>query len=157
MITLVAATSKNWVIGNKGQIPWYLPDDFKHFKKVTENGTVVMGKNTYLSIGKPLPNRTNVVISDEPLDAPGCTVVNKLEEALSIAKDVFIIGGGMLYKATLPIADKIILTKVDVVCEGDTYFPELKDGDWVLTDSVHHNSDNKHPYSFDFNTYERRR
>jgi dihydrofolate reductase len=158
IISLIAAASKNLVIGNKGEIPWYLPDDFKHFAEKTKGHTVIMGQKTYESIvarlGHPLPNRKNIVLSFQAdFIAPGCTVFNSIEKALDEVKEekeVFIIGGGKVYESFLPFANKIYLTEVNLECLGDTYFPTYNKNDWEIVSSVYHPKDEKHACDFNF-------
>ena len=145
MASIIVATSENGVIGVDNKLPWYLPEDLKRFKKLTENNVVIMGRKTYESIGKPLPNRFNIVISrNKDLTIPGCLVVNSLEKALYKAgsdKKVFIIGGGEIYRQSLEYVDKIYLTKVHINVEGDTTFPNIDDlPGWKLSDVDHKES-----------------
>ena len=132
MIKIIAAMSKNRVIGDSNSLIWSLPNDLKRFKQLTTGQTVIMGRKTYESIGRPLPNRRNIIITrDENYEAIGCEIVNSLEEALLLSgEDCFIIGGGEIYKQSLPIADKVYLTLIQEDFQGDTSFPELGD-DWV--------------------------
>ena len=132
MISLIVAKSKNNVIGNKGRIPWYIPNDLKRFKKLTTDKVVIMGRKTFDSLPeeyKPLPNRINIILSkDESYQPSCCMVLNDLKKALRKAgsdKEVFIIGGGEIYKEGLKYADKVYVTEVDGEFEGDTYFPTL--------------------------------
>jgi len=136
MITLIVAVSKNGVIGNDNKLIWHLPEDLKRFKKLTTNNVVVMGRKTHESIGKALPNRLNVILSKDskwykPL-GDGCVVCYSIEEVLERFKyrDIFIIGGGQIYKEFLPHADKIEMTLIDKEFKGDTYFPDLG-SEWI--------------------------
>lgn len=152
MIKIVVAVSKNWVIGNNNTLIWKLPNDLKRFKEMTTGGSVVMGRKTYESIGRPLPNRRNIIITrDLNYHIEDCEVVNSIEEALLLTNnDCFIIGGGEIYKQALPITDVIYLTRIDEEFEGDTYFPELNKNDWFesLNESFEPDEKNKHKYSF---------
>lgn len=158
IISLIAAASKNRVIGNNGEIPWYLPDDFKHFAKITKGHTVIMGQKTYESIikslGHPLPDRKNIILSFQAdFIAPGCTVFNSIEKALDEVKEekeVFIIGGGKIYESFLPYANKIYLTEVNIECVGDTYFPDFKRDEWKELAKEEHAKDERHAYDFTF-------
>ncbi len=156
---LIVAASENNVIGNKGKIPWNLPADLKYFRKLTEGHLVIMGRKTYESIGHPLPRRRNIVISrQEGFKAEGCEVVKSLEEALKIAEgegEVFVIGGGEIYKQALPLADRVYLTRVHAQIEGEAFFPEVSKG-WVEMSREPHEADAEHAHSFTFFTYERR-
>lgn len=156
MIKIIAAMSKNRVIGDSNSLIWSLPNDLKRFKQLTTGQTVIMGRKTYESIGRPLPNRRNIIITrDINYEAIGCEIVNSLEEALLLSgEDVFIIGGGEIYKQSLPIADKIYLTLVQEDFNGDTSFPELGD-DWVKISREDHEVDEKNPHKYSFIEYER--
>jgi dihydrofolate reductase len=156
MIKVIVATSKNRVIGNDNSLIWHLPADLKHFKKLTTDNTIVMGRKTYESIGKPLPNRRNIIITrQENYNPDGCEVVNSLEESLLLcAEDCFIIGGGEIYKQSINIADKIYLTLVDEEFEGDTYFPEIGK-EWRVVSKIDNDSDDKNKHGYSFIEYER--
>tara|TARA_R110001592_G_scaffold104103_5_gene293060 strand:- start:15296 stop:15763 length:468 start_codon:yes stop_codon:yes gene_type:complete len=134
MISIIAAKSKNNVIGSNGSIPWNIPKDLKYFKELTEGNTVIMGRKTYESLPKdkkPLPNRINIVITrDINFTANGCMVVGSLEEAIlkiDNRKNTFIIGGGEIYKQAINFVDKIYITEINDEYEGDTYFPKISD------------------------------
>lgn len=148
--------SKNRVIGDSNSLIWSLPNDLKRFKQLTTGQTVIMGRKTYESIGRPLPNRRNIIITrDENYEAIGCEIVNSLEEALLLSgEDCFIIGGGEIYKQSLPIADKIYLTLIQEDFQGDTSFPELGD-EWVKISREDHESDEKNPHKYSFIEYEK--
>ncbi len=156
MIKIIVAVSKNGVIGSNNQLIWKLSSDLKRFKELTTNNTVVMGRKTYESIGRPLPNRRNIIItrnSDYSVD--GCEIVSSLEEALMLSNNnCFIIGGGEIYKQSLEVADKIYLTLVDKEFEGDTTFPELGK-DWAELNRDDFESDDKNEYNYSFIEYER--
>ena len=151
MVKIIVATSKNKVIGDSNSLIWYLPADLKRFKELTTGNPIVMGRKTYESIGRPLPNRRNIIITrDVKYDVEGCEVVNSLEEALMICNnDCFIIGGGEIYRPSMSIADKIYLTLVHEDFEGDTEFPEIG-SEWKMVTSQDFEPDekNKHKYSF---------
>lgn len=156
MIKIIVAISKNRVIGNDNSLIWHLPADLKHFKNLTTDNTIVMGRKTYESIGKALPNRRNIVITrQEDYNPEGCEVVSSLEEALLLcAENCFIIGGGEIYKQSISIADKIYLTLVDEEFEGDTYFPELG-SEWFVVNRIDNEPDDKNKYKYSFIEYER--
>lgn len=156
MIKIIAAISKNRVLGDDNKLIWSLPNDLKRFKKLTTNNTVVMGRKTYESIGRPLPNRRNIVITrDENYHDDNIEVVNSIEEALLLCNnDCFIIGGGQIYQQTLDLADKIYLTVVDEEFEGDTFFPELGK-DWFKVSKVDNEINENHNYKYTFIDYER--
>lgn len=159
MISLIVAHSKNHVIGNKGDIPWHLPEDLKRFKKLTDGHAIIMGRKTFESIGRPLPNRRNIVITrSDTYSHSGIEVAQSLDEALELARDdseIFVIGGGEIYKQALTKANKVYATILDTEIEGDTYFPRLNLDDWALTNlEKHHNDEQK--ISYYYANYERR-
>jgi len=160
IVTIIAAMSENRVIGRAGSLPWRLPADLKRFKSLTVGHTVIMGRKTFESIGRPLPDRRSIVVTRNPqYRAEGVLVVLCLEDALQQVADdeqVFIIGGGELYRHALPVADRLELTIVHAEVEGDTSFPELDMKDWKLIGEEHHEADDRHAYPFTFQTYERR-
>lgn len=128
MIALIAAYDRNRVIGYQGTIPWHLPDDLEHFKKLTSHHTVIMGRRTYESIGHPLPERTNIIISTTlHLNEPNCFTVSSIDEAIDTAKDdtIFFIGGATIYKEALALVDTMYITEIDAIFEGDTFFPSF--------------------------------
>ena len=132
-ISIIAAITKNRVIGSCGRMPWHLPADLTYFKRLTLNKTIVMGRKTYESIGHPLLQRTNVIISRDPnYHAPGCQVFTSFQEVLDHIEleEIMIIGGGNLYAQALPIATTLYLTLIDLTCEGDTFFPEIDPTKW---------------------------
>lgn len=157
MLSLIAAVGRNGVIGKDNQLLWYLPADLQHFKRLTTGHAIVMGRKTYESIGRPLPNRTNIVVTRQPdFRVSGCVVVPSLEEAMGgLTNDAFVIGGGELYALALPLVDKIYLTEVSASPEGDTFFPTLNLIDWQEISRTHHPADDRHAYAFDFVELER--
>lgn len=134
MINIIVAMSKNRVIGNNNTLIWHLPEDLKRFKALTTGNTIVMGRKTYESIGRPLPNRRSIIITrDTNYKVDGCEVVNSLEEALELSNNnCFIIGGGEIYRQALDKADRIYLTRINKDFEGDTTFPEIRE--WYESD-----------------------
>lgn len=160
MITIIAAIGKKNALGKDNKMLWHLPKDLKHFKTLTDNHPVVMGRKTYESIGKALPNRTNIVVSrKENWFSEEILIVSKLKEAIKFAKkideDVFIIGGGEIYKQTMELADKLEITLVDADFDADTYFPKIDLKIWQKTNEVFHEKDDKNDHDFYFQTYER--
>lgn len=164
-IALIAAVSENGVIGNKNELPWKLRGDMLFFKETTTNSVVIMGRKTYESIGKPLPNRLNIVVSRDPdLKIDGVHVSSCLEDALVLAEKyittpttlndkVMVIGGGEIYKQALPLADILYITRVHGFVEGDTYFPDI-DNNWILnSESEIHPIDDKNTHTYSFLTY----
>ena len=131
IVSAIAAATENWVIGKDNEIPWYLSNDFKYFKRTTLNHHIIMGKNTFYSIGRALPKRTNIILTRQPFfAAQNCLVAHSIQEALEIAHDngeeeVFIIGGGSIYEQSQKYWDRVYLTVVHTKIEGDAFFPKL--------------------------------
>lgn len=161
MISLIAAMGKNRVIGRGNDIPWHLPADFAYFKNVTLHHPVIMGRKTFESIGKPLPSRTNIVLSRQSDIADGVTVFSSLEEATAhgetLCEEVFIIGGARVYTDAINVADRLYITYVDGEFNGDTFFPEIEESDWLEIYRKTYSADKKNMYSMDFVVYERRK
>ncbi len=159
VITIIAAAAENNALGKDNDLIWHLSDDLKHFKNLTAGHHVIMGRKTFESMPKALPNRTNVVITRQTDYQPeNAVVVNSLKDALDIAKDdprPFIIGGGEIYKQALDFADQIELTRVHETFEADTFFPEINPSVWKEVANEFHPKDEKHPYDFSFLRYER--
>lgn len=136
MVTIIVAMTKNRTIGKNNQIPWHLSEDLKNFKRITTNNTVIMGRKTFDSIGKPLPNRNNIVISRTPQEIPGVVVCNSIPDAIKTAKEynkeIFIIGGATIYEAALHFTDKMLISYIKNDYEGDIYFPAFNKDDWIL-------------------------
>lgn len=158
-ISIVVAMAANRVIGRDNQLPWHLPADLKHFKQTTMGKPILMGRKTWESIGRPLPGRTNIVITrDENYDAPGCVVVHSIEAALQTAAEqdeVMIIGGAEFYCQVLPRTDRIYLTRINEDFEGDTLFPELNSSEWQLVEQTDCDADDNNPHSYSFITLDR--
>jgi dihydrofolate reductase len=154
---LIAAVAKNGVIGAHGKLPWHLPEDLTHFKKLTLGHPILMGRRTWESLGKPLPGRENIVISRKPgFGAPGASVASSLEAAIALCAGepvAFVIGGAELYAAALPLADGLVLTEIDRDYEGDTRFPEWDRKSWRATQKETHTSADG--MRFNFVLYER--
>jgi dihydrofolate reductase len=150
--TIVVAMAMNRAIGMRGEMPWHLPDELKHFKKITLGKPVIMGRKTRESIGMALPGRQNIVISrNTAFTAPGCQVAASLEQAADLANgpELMVIGGGELYRQTLPLAVHMYLTIVDCSPEADTWFPEWDSNGWERIGTVRHASDQRHQFSFE--------
>jgi dihydrofolate reductase len=158
-ISLIVAASENGVIGRAGELPWKLPADLKHFRTLTWGKPVVMGRKTWDSIGRALPGRQNIVLTRDPaFAAPGAQIASSPEEALRLAGDapeVMIIGGGELYRAFLPRAERIYLTRVKTVESGDTLFPELDPAQWRQVAREAHAPDARHVHPYCFEILER--
>ena len=160
IVTIVVAMGENNAIGKNNELLWYLPKDLRHFKTITKGHTVIMGRKTFESVGKPLPNRRNIIITrNTDLAIEGTEVVHTLEDALKLCKqdeEVFIIGGAEIYKIAMPHTDKIYLTVVHENFEADAFFPEIDHNLWLETASEKHLPDDKNNLSFTFSTLERK-
>ena len=161
MFTIIAAASENNALGKDNDLVWHLPDDFKRFKSLTTGHHIIMGRKTFESFPKPLPNRTHIIITrQKDYTVPeNCIVVSSLTKALSICpekEENFIIGGGQIYKQSIEIADKIELTRVHTTIEADTFFPEFDTENWNLIAEEYHPKDEKHNYDFTYLTYLRK-
>lgn len=157
MIALIAARAANGVIGTDGRLPWHLPDDLRRFKALTMGHTLLMGRRTWDSIGRPLPGRTTLVLSRDVTLAPeGVTVVHDLADAWSVAAgDVFVVGGAAVYGATVDLANRMYLTDVHADVAGDVRFPTVDISTWRLEREEHHAADEQHAYAFTFRDYVR--
>jgi len=160
MITIIVAVAQNNALGKNNQLLWHLSDDLKRFKKLTLGHTIVMGRKTFESLPFVLPNRKHIIISrNSNYQRSEITVAKSVEEVLNIApknEEIFVIGGGEIYKLFLEIADKIELTQVHHNFEADTFFPEIDPNKWQLISSEFHPKDAKHQYDFTFQTYVRK-
>ncbi len=152
MISLIAAMANRNIIGHKGQMPWHLPAELAHFKKITLGKTVLMGRRTFQSIGRPLPNRRNLVLTQQTgLRLPGCEIYNSLEAALAAVRpdeELMVIGGAALFKEVLPFAQRLYLTFIDCDVPGDTYFPDWDPREWRETHSFFHATDDNNRFNF---------
>lgn len=164
MISLIVAADQNNVIGHHGALPWKLPADMQFFRETTKGHPVIMGRKTYASIGRALPGRQNVVVTrQEDFDAPGCKVVNSLLDAIGVAsmadgsEEIFIIGGGELYREVLPNADRVYLTRVHASVQGDTTFPELDSAEWKEVSRTEYPADSENPQAMTFLTYDKKK
>lgn len=157
MIVLIAAVADNNALGKNNQLVWHLPNDFKHFKTLTSGHYIIMGRKTFESLPKPLPNRTHIVISRQKNYKPqGCIVVESIQEALSICppnEDTYVIGGGEIYTIAMPFADKLEITRVYNKFDADVFFPEINEEKWDLIASSFQSKDEKHLYDYCYQTY----
>ena len=157
MIIMIAAVAENYALGKDNELVWHLPDDFKRFKQLTTNHYIIMGRKTFESFPKPLPNRTHIIITrQKEYAAEGCLVTDSLPNALALLpkdEDAFIIGGGEIYQLALPFTDKIELTKVHANFKADTFFPKLNANEWQLVAEEFHPKDEKHLFDFTYETY----
>ena len=160
MITLIAAVAENNALGKDNQLVWHLPNDFKRFKTLTSGHYIIMGRKTFESFPKPLPNRTHIIITRQKnYKYEGCLIASSLEKAIEMApkkEDIYVIGGGEIYKQSIEIADKIEITRVHSSFEADTYFPEIDSDKWKLVFEEDHKKDEKHNFDFTFQTYLKR-
>jgi dihydrofolate reductase len=150
---IVVAMTDNFVIGLNGEMPWHLPADLQHFKKLTSDAAIVMGRRTWESIGRALPNRTNIVITrQEGYEASGATVVHSLDDAMKEAgnQKVFIIGGGEIYKSALELATSLHITRIHTTIEGDTFFPNFDTDVWSLAESFNRAADDQNCHELTF-------
>lgn len=156
-IAFVVAMDKNRAIGRAGALPWHLPDDLKRFRALTLGKTVLMGRKTYQSIGRPLPKRRNVVLTRDPaFAAEGVEVVHTLEDALKLDDELMVIGGGEIYTLFLPLATHLHLTLVEtVIPDADAFFPPWNQAGWRETYREHHPTDERHPFAFTYVDLER--
>ncbi|WP_300107248.1 dihydrofolate reductase [uncultured Alistipes sp.] len=160
MIAIIVAVAENGVIGSENRLLWHISEDLKHFKTVTTGHPVVMGRKTFKSLGRPLPNRRNVVITRQDLQIEGVEVVHSLDEALALFspdEQVFIIGGAQIYAQALPLADTFFLTRVYHPYEGDTRFPVWDEREWTRVECTRFECGEKYPYPFAFERYERKK
>ncbi len=156
-IALVAAVARGGVIGWQGRLPWRLPADLAYFKRLTLGHTVIMGRKTWQSIGRPLPGRRNVVLTrDADFSAPGCTVIHSPEAALQEDGELFVIGGQEVYAAFMPLAERLYVTRIDAVFPGDAWFPPMEEAQWRLEHSRAGTVDGANPYPHAFELYVRR-
>lgn len=157
---MIAATAENNALGKNNELVWHLPNDFKRFKNLTSGHHIIMGRKTFESFPKPLPNRTHIVITrQQDYNPEGCIVVNSIEEAIKscpIDENIFIIGGGEIYNLGLPFSDKIELTIVHHTFEADAFFPEINENDWKIINSDFQQKDEKHLFDYTYQTYIRK-
>ena len=163
LISLVVAASENNVIGKENKLLWHLPNDMRFFKNTTWAMPVIMGRKTFDSLGKPLTGRTNIVITRQRgWKAGGVKVVKNFDESLTEAahadaKEAYVIGGGEIFRQSLPRAHKIYLTRVHASFEGDTFFPEVNEKEWKIVSNLDFNADDKHAFAYSFQIWERKR
>ncbi|WPO80545.1 dihydrofolate reductase [Flavobacterium sp. KACC 22761] len=160
MIIMIAAVAENNALGKNNDLVWHLPNDFKRFKSLTTNHYIIMGRKTFESFPKPLPNRTHVIITRQTDYQPeGCIVVDSIEKAIAVCpenEDSYIIGGGEIYNLAMPYADIIEITKVHHTFDADTFFPKINENDWMLVESEENFKDDKHLYDYTYETYIRK-
>jgi len=161
MISIIAAIGKGRVLGKDGAIPWHLPADFAYFKKTTLNHPIIMGRRTFESIGKPLPDRTNIILSTQGTSYDGTVTQTSLKDAIAygetLSNEVFVIGGARVYADSIDIADRIYLTYIDGEFAGDTFFPEVKESEWIEISRDSHDADERNEYGMVFVVYDRKK
>jgi dihydrofolate reductase len=159
MIIMIAAVAENFALGKNNELVWHLPDDFKRFKQLTTGHYIIMGRKTFESFPRPLPNRTHVIITrQKDYEAEGCIVVDTIEDALALVpkdENAFVIGGGEIYNLAMPYTDVIELTKVHANFEADTFFPKIDFSNWQLVAEEYHPKDDTHLFDFTYETYRR--
>ena len=153
-LSIIVAAAANGVIGRDNQLPWHLPADLRHFKQTTMGKPILMGRKTWESIGRPLPGRTNIVITrDSDYSAAGCVVVNSIDAAMEAAgseDEIMVIGGAELYRQVLPRTDSVYLTRIHEDFEGDTVFPELNTSEWREVERADQQPDENNPHDYSF-------
>ena len=160
MISFIVAMDENQVIGKNNQLPWHLPEDLKFFKRVTMGHPIAMGRKTHESIGRILPGRENIIITRQhDYRCEDGTVFYQIGDFIEYCRgrndEIFVIGGAEIFRETLPFADRLYITLIHEQFEGDTFFPELKEEDWMLVSSEHGIKDEKNPYDYEFQIYHR--
>jgi dihydrofolate reductase len=162
VIKILVACDENSVIGKDNQLIWHLPADLKRFKSLTTGHVILMGRKTYESIGKPLPNRTTIVITRQAdFQAEGTIIAHSVDEAILKAKslsreDIFIVGGAEIYTVSMALADQILLTQLHDIFEGDAFFPEISPETWEIVDRERGQTDEKNPFQYSFITYQKK-
>ncbi len=158
-LSSIVAISENHAIGKDNKLLWYLPNDLKHFKEITTGHTVIMGRKTFDSVGKPLPKRRNIVITRQAISIEGCEVVDSIDAAIALCKnedEVFIVGGAEIYKQAMPLSNRIYLTVVHKFFDGDSFFPDIDKNDWLEMSREDHQPDEKNNLPYSFITYQRK-
>ena len=158
-VSIIVATSENHAIGKNNQLLWHLPADLKHFRVITSGHTIIMGRKTFDSVGKPLPNRRNIVVTRQDITIEGCEVVKSIEDAIALCKgedEVFIGGGAEIYRQAMHLTDRIYLTIVHQTFDADTFFPEINYDEWQEAAHEDHQPDEKNKLPYSFITLQRR-
>jgi dihydrofolate reductase len=159
IVSIIVAIGENHAIGKNNQLLWHMPNDLKHFKDITSGRTIIMGRKTFDSVGKPLPRRRNIVVTRQDIIIPGCEVVKSVEDGLALCKDedeVFIGGGAEIYKLAMHLTDRIYLTIIHKSFDADTFFPEIDKLEWKEVKQENFEPDEKNPLPYSFITLERR-
>ncbi len=161
MLSIIVAVAKNNVIGKDNQLIWHLPEDLKRFKRLTTNHTIIMGRKTFESLGRVLPNRKHVILCNDAkmsVDDENVEIlddISKLKKYKDSEEENFVIGGATIYKLLMPYADKMYVTHINEEFEGDVYFPEISENDWKITEKEKGLRDEKNPFDYEYVTYER--
>ncbi|MFB6466105.1 dihydrofolate reductase [Cytobacillus sp. Hz8] len=160
MISLLWAMDEKRTIGKKNQLPWHLPEDLKYFKRVTMGHPIIMGRKTFDSIGRPLPGRENMILTrNQDFQIQGCHILHSIEELLAYSRtiedEIFVIGGAEIFKEVLPIADRLYVTQIYEIFDGDTYFPFFPLDEWKILSREKGIKNEKNPYEYEFLVYER--
>ena len=159
-VSIIAAMARNGAIGKDNTLMWHLPADLKHFREKTMGRPIIIGRKTYESLGKALPGRINIVVSRKRgYKAPGCLTAGSVEHAINLVRDhdeVFIAGGGEIYRQALPLADRMLITIIEHDFDGDTFFPEFDESDWEVVNEIRYEADEKNKYPMLFRTYIRK-
>jgi dihydrofolate reductase len=159
-LSIIVAMAKNRVIGINNTLPWHLPADLKHFKALTMGHHIVMGRKTYESIGRPLPGRTSVVVTRNPeLNIEGCVIAHSLDQAIAACDgddQIFVVGGAELYAQALPIADRLLITEIQMDVTGDAYFPDFRRDEWQEISREVCSQQEPQPLEYHFAAYQRR-
>ncbi|MEH6888388.1 dihydrofolate reductase [Bacillus sp. JJ864] len=162
MISLLVAMDKNRLIGKENQLPWHLPADLAYFKKVTMGHPIIMGRKTFESIGRPLPGRTNIILTrNQNYEMEGCKVIHSIDDVKKMDEhmneELFVIGGAEIFKEVLPFADRLYITQIEEVFEGDTFFPEINYNEWEEISVTQGVTDEKNPYTYAYHVYGRKK
>lgn len=161
MVIMIAAVAENNALGKNNDLLWHLPNDFKRFKEITSGHHIIMGRKTFESFPKPLPNRTHIIISRQnDFEHEGCIVVQNIEKALSVCpinENLYIIGGGEIYQQSISFADQLDITRVHHSFDADVYFPEIDPEIWELTSETFHQKDERHLFDYTFQTFVRKK
>ena len=158
IVAIIVAIGENNAIGKNNQLLWHMPNDLKHFKDVTSGRTIIMGRKTFDSVGKPLPKRRNIVVTRQDITIPGCEIVKSIEDGLALCKgedEVFIGGGAEIYKLAMHLTDRIYLTIIHKSFDADTFFPEIDKSEWKEVKREDFEPDEKNPLPYSFITLER--
>ena len=161
MVIMIAAVAENNALGKNNNLLWHLPNDFKRFKQITSGHHIIMGRKTFESFPKPLPNRTHVIITRQnDFEYEGCVVVQNIEKAISVCpinENLYIIGGGEIYQQSISFADQLDITRVHHSFDADVYFPEIDPEIWELTSETYHSKDERHLFDYTFQTFVRKK